>query len=256
MKMSVFFAVTFLFLGVAASALCADSSTPVATGEAYFDIVTGHKYIRNDDGSYAEYNKKGALFRSNIPNTQPHLARSDYIVEIMPDSYIVYERFTHNRPVQKFLPTSSEHPKGWMSKKLLVSATESPRTLDVGLGYTKEIPLKSFSPIVTGKAYFDLSTGHRYIRNDDGSYAEYTKKGELFRSSVSSSQPHLARNKYVVEIMQDAYIVYEKTINNKAEQRILPASSKHLEGWKSKRLLMSAKKSHRPMDVGLGHTKE
>ena len=255
MKMSVIFAVIFIFLGVAASASGADSSISVATGEAYFDIVTGHKYIRNDDGSYAEYNKKGALFRSNVPNTQPHLARSDYIVEIIPDSYFVYEKFTNNKAVQKFLPTSSEHPKGWMSKKLLVSATESPRTVDVGLGYTKEIRLESFSPIATGKAYFDLSTGHKYIRNDDGRYTEYTPKGELFRPNVPNSQPHLARNKYVVEIMQDTYIVYEKTINNKVEQKILPASDRHLEGWRSKRLLMSAKKSHRPRDVGLGHMK-
>ncbi|MCP4117497.1 MAG: hypothetical protein GY737_19305 [Desulfobacteraceae bacterium] len=138
MKKSFFIIIIFLFLGVAVSASDFDSSISIATGEAYFDIATGHKYIRNHDGSYTEYNKKGNLFRANLPNTQPHLATSRYIIEITPDSYLCYEKFINNKMVQKFLPFSDKHPKGWKCKKLLMAVKESHESRDIGLGYTKE----------------------------------------------------------------------------------------------------------------------
>lgn len=42
--------------------------------------------------------------------------------------------------------------------------------------------------VATGESYFDFATGHRYIKNSDATYREYTKKGELFRVTTRNPE--------------------------------------------------------------------
>lgn len=84
----------------------------------------------------------------------------------------------------------------------------------------------------TGKAYFDMATGHKYIQNSDNTYTEYSKKGKLLRNDVPNTQPLLTRGKYITELKADHYLVYEKNQNNIVAQQVLPATSKHPEGYK------------------------
>ena len=66
-------------------------------------------------------------------------------------------------------------------------------------------------PLANAESYFDAATGHRYIKNADATYSEFTKRGELFRASVSAELPLLTTNKYIRKISQSCFMIYEKS---------------------------------------------
>ncbi len=89
-------------------------------------------------------------------------------------------------------------------------------------------------PIVSGASYFDTATGHKYIKNSDSTYSEYSQKGKLLRSNVANTQPNLASGRNIIEIDDAHLIVYEKQHNDIVVQQVLPASNHHPQGWRSK----------------------
>ncbi|MCP3943817.1 MAG: hypothetical protein GY710_20380 [Desulfobacteraceae bacterium] len=109
-------------------------------------------------------------------------------------------------------------------------------TINFAIGFdTKE-------PIATGKSYFDTTTGHRYIKNSDNTYNEYSQKGKLLRTDVLNTQPHLSESDRIAEINQDHYMMYEQHKNGELTRQILPASISHPEGWKCKQMMSTVKK--------------
>jgi hypothetical protein len=119
MKHMVYCLVFFLTLTFTGIALAGDFSLQPATADAYFDIATGHKYIKNKDTTYSEYSKRGKLLRSNVPNSLPLLISGKSIIEVTPKHYLVYEKHQNNDVAQKVLPASSKHPSGWECKQMV-----------------------------------------------------------------------------------------------------------------------------------------
>ena len=90
-----------------------------ATADAYFDIATGHKYIRNQNITYTEYSKQGKILRTGVPNTLPLLVSGKYIREIKTDHYLLYTKRLSNDKVQKILPALTGHPNGWKCEQIV-----------------------------------------------------------------------------------------------------------------------------------------
>lgn len=91
----------------------------------------------------------------------------------------------------------------------------------------------SGKPTAVEEAYFDTATGHKYIKNSDTTYSEFSKKGRLIRKDVPNSLPLLVSNKNIVEVQRTHFIVYEKSRGKNLRQKILPATERHPIGWKS-----------------------
>ncbi len=88
--------------------------------DAYFDAFTGHKYIKVDNNTYAEYSQKGK-FLKNVPSDLPLLVKSSNIYPIPNNGYILYEKASCGISEHKSLSKDTDHPKGWKAKKILVS---------------------------------------------------------------------------------------------------------------------------------------
>jgi hypothetical protein len=106
------------FLFTFSSALCFGGEN--VSHDAYFDSFTGHKYIKLDASTYAEYSQKG-VFLKEVPSDLPLLAKRSNIHPIPNDSYILYEKASCGVAKHKFLSKSNDHPKGWKAKKVFVS---------------------------------------------------------------------------------------------------------------------------------------
>ncbi len=128
MKKLFCFIIIFLFWGINTAAIGAESTKDMAMGEAYFDVATGHRYIKNSNTTYAEYSKRGKLLRTDVPNTQPHLAKSNYINELTHESYLVYEKYLSEGIVQQVLLASDKHPEGWRCEEILPLSAEAYET--------------------------------------------------------------------------------------------------------------------------------
>ncbi len=137
MKNFYFFIIIFLFCGIGGSAIGSENKKEVATGEAYFDMATGHQYIKNSENTYAEYSQRGKLLRTDVPNTQPHLAKSKYITEMDHQSYLVYEKNITGGTNQQILPASSKHPEGWRCRQIVSGVKKPYKAEKMGLGYTR-----------------------------------------------------------------------------------------------------------------------
>ena len=87
---------------------------------AYFDMATGHKYVKLDSTTYAEFSKKGE-FLKNVPSNLLLLINSSNIYPIPDKSYILYERAAVGTSDHKLIPNEMDHPKGWKAKKICVS---------------------------------------------------------------------------------------------------------------------------------------
>lgn len=96
-------------------------------------------------------------------------------------------------------------------------------------------------PIASGASYFDTATGHKYIKNSNATYSEYSQKGKLLKSSVSNTQPNLASGQHVIEVDQAHFMVYEKKQNNMVVQQVMPVSNNHPQGWRSKQVVSAVK---------------
>lgn len=108
--------------------------------------------------------------------------------------------------------------------------------------------------LVNGDAYIDVSTGHRYEKNADNTYTEYTKKGRVFKTQVSPSQPHLCRSPYVLPIQEKTTrVVYEYYRNNRKIKTILPPDAHHPKGYRLADLLTQYWVTPQS-DIGLGYT--
>ena len=93
--------------------------------------------------------------------------------------------------------------------------------------------------VATATAYFDTATGHCYVKEQNGQYAEFNRKGKFFRY-VSAKQTHLATNADVHPIPKGAYKLYTKHIDClKKAYKVLPCHQRHPEGWRVEKLLLS-----------------
>lgn len=229
--------ITLIFtLTLAANTFAFATKNNIATGESYFDAATGHRYIKNPDATYREYTKKGELFRVSVSPDLPLLTTNKYLTEIGRDCFVVYEKLDHRIIKKQILPASIKHPKGWYAKNAIACPEKDQRAkANTGPGY-------SGIPVATKDAYFDTATGHRYVKNKDATYREYTKKGDLFRPSVAPDLPLLTTNRHIREIRQNCYLLYQRNLNQKTEVLVLPSDLVHPDGWSIKKMLMS--KSH------------
>jgi hypothetical protein len=125
MKKLFCFIIIFLFWGINTTAIGFENTKDMAMADAYFDVATGHRYIKNSSATYAEYFKKGKLLRTDVPNTQPHLVKSKYITELTNESYLVYEKNLTEGIVQQILPASNKHPEGWRCQEIIPLSAEA-----------------------------------------------------------------------------------------------------------------------------------
>ncbi len=100
----------------------------------------------------------------------------------------------------------------------------------------------------TAGTYYDTATGHKYIQNEDQTYSEYSKRGELLRSDVPNTQPLLTTGKHVLEVTPEHFLVYEKKIAQTLVQKVAVASASHPEGWQCKGLVVSAAAAYEPAE--------
>lgn len=91
-----------------------------ATAHEYFDTVTGHRYYKTGDETYAEFTRKG-VFLKTVPSDLPLLTKSRHIQPITKDNYILYQKIVQGKKVYLALPGKETHPKGWKADKALIS---------------------------------------------------------------------------------------------------------------------------------------
>jgi hypothetical protein len=200
----------FLILGFTGNGLAFHKKQTIATGAAYFDVATGHQYIKNLDGTYTEYTQKGKFFRGSVPNNLPLLTTNKYI-----------RQMGNTRLVKR-----NSHVN---SSGLNCSGTVSTVSFD------------GENLIATGAAYYDIATGHKYVKDLNGTYTEYTQKGKVFRKSVPNNLALLTTNKYIRDFGESCYLLYERTVNNQTEIMVLRSTQGHPRGWKCKKMLTAMK---------------
>lgn len=109
---------TMCFLFAASVSICFGGER--AHHDSYFDAYTGHKYIKIDVNTYAEYSKRGEFIK-NVSSDLPLLTKSSNIHPITSDSFILYERLSQGSSNQQLLPGQKNHPDGWKATKLFVA---------------------------------------------------------------------------------------------------------------------------------------
>ncbi|WDP92788.1 MAG: hypothetical protein HUN04_24930 [Desulfobacter sp.] len=119
MKYMVCFLGIIFIMACTTAVWAGDSPYPPASADGYYDIATGHKYIKNQDSTYTEYSKRGKLLRADVPSTSSLLVSGKYIYEMTDSHYLVYEKRQNNTVTQQVLPASSNHPEGWRCKHML-----------------------------------------------------------------------------------------------------------------------------------------
>jgi hypothetical protein len=111
-----------LILGFASHSFAGGKKHSVVTGNFYFDIATGHKYIKNPGtNTYREYSQRGKLLRDEVSNNIPLLATNKYIREMKRDHYLLYQKVNYQRKELMVLSADHDHPNGWTCKKLLIA---------------------------------------------------------------------------------------------------------------------------------------
>jgi hypothetical protein len=120
-KLTIIIVITVI-LGFASHSFAGDKKHSTVTGNFYFDIATGHKYIKNPGtNTYREYSQKGKLLRDEVPNNLPLLATNKYIREMKRDHYLLYQKVNYQRKELMVLSPDQNHPNGWVCKKLLIT---------------------------------------------------------------------------------------------------------------------------------------
>ena len=108
------------------SAALADETIHVNTGDrqvegkAYFDCRTGHKYLKAENQTYMEFDRKGR-FMKTVPNTLPLLVNSRSVHSISEENYILYKRCVQGKACFQSLRAVLPHPEGWKTHKLLLA---------------------------------------------------------------------------------------------------------------------------------------
>lgn len=90
----------------------------------------------------------------------------------------------------------------------------------------------------TAQGYFDSMTGHRYYKTSATTYAEYSKKG-VFLKTIPSDKYLLTKNRNIHPITKNNYILYQQTLQGKANYLTLPANEKPPKGWEAETVLFS-----------------
>jgi hypothetical protein len=90
--------------------------------------------------------------------------------------------------------------------------------------------------------YIDLATMHRYVKNPDGTYSQYDRKGELFQI-VSPDLPLLTTRSHVVPIKGNCYLLYvnKQTTAQNLPMTLKPANESAPEGWILEKALVDIK---------------
>jgi hypothetical protein len=236
MKKVIKFIILTLIITVPITAWGKDNK-PVATQDAYFDVSTGHKYIKNSENTYTEYSKNGERFRKAVSNSLPLLVSGKNIRQMVPGSFLLYEKREKNEIQRQVLSVSTKHPEGWRAKEILISFKQFAHQENLGLGYSKEVKTILYDgrkAVATGSAYYDIATHHKYIKNPNTTYSEYSKKGKLLRKDVPSDLPLLTSGLYVFDLNPGDYIVYEKRQSGEIKALVLSAIETHPPGWYSK----------------------
>ena len=230
MKNLVTFIIITFVLGITVNGFSYDNQKTVVTGDAYFDMATGHKYIKNSDNTYTEYTRKGEEFNTSVTATQPHLSASKYIASISEESYMVYKKYSNYKPVFEIFKTTNPHPADTQAIQMLFSARQLIKHgIRLGnVGSMLSVDLNKNKTMATEAAYIDMVTGHTYIKNSDNTYTEYSLNGELFKTNVPGTQPHLSSSKYIRTISKGD-LVYSKYEENQPITQILASKTLHLE---------------------------
>ncbi|MFN2358016.1 MAG: hypothetical protein ABR534_09785 [Desulfotignum sp.] len=92
-----------------------------ATADGYIDLITMHRYIKNSDGLYDEYTRKGAFFKT-VPADLPLLVQRDHVVPVENNCYFLYVKKQLSGEDQAMVLKSApeSHPEGWLLEKALV----------------------------------------------------------------------------------------------------------------------------------------
>jgi hypothetical protein len=88
--------------------------------EAYIDLATMHRYVKNSDGTYSQYTRKGEFFK-NVPADLPLLTSRSHVVAVQDHCYFLYvkrELSGEKRTLLTSMPVP--HPEGWLLDKALV----------------------------------------------------------------------------------------------------------------------------------------
>lgn len=237
-RIIIFGSVTLIMLGSIITGV-GDCGQLTTQSNARIDVATGHKYVPNPDGTFTEYSKKGELLRNNVPSDLPLLSSADNIKNVAPDTWILYEKAVGSTIKREIRQASDGHPAGWRCKGVLRHAKALSGISEMGYGYhpiRESISYEGLKLTATGSAYYDIATGHRYIRNPDGSYCEFSKKGQMLRPSVPNTSKLLTVGKYIYDISGKDYIVYEKKTTDKTLTEIIRATNGHPTGYSSRDL--------------------
>lgn len=114
--------VIFFILGFVSYAFAGDTTKAKVTGNFYYDVATGHKYIKNPGAeTYKEYSKRGKLLRDSVPNNLPLLAKNKNIREMKQNHYLLYQKGNYQEKETMVLSPEQNHPNGWVCKKLLIA---------------------------------------------------------------------------------------------------------------------------------------
>jgi hypothetical protein len=129
MKKSVFLSMTAIFFFVAFPAWGTDMEkktvqTPgrkIATQNIYVDLVTLHRYIKNPNGTYNQYNRKGDFFQI-VSAELPLLTNRSHVIPVKEDCYLLYvkKQLSDKNPLMTLRPAMEFPPEGWFLETVLV----------------------------------------------------------------------------------------------------------------------------------------
>ncbi|WP_022667728.1 hypothetical protein [Desulfospira joergensenii] len=97
-----------------------DAKDTQVEGKAYFDSRTGHRYVKAENQTYMEFDRKGRFLKT-VPDTLPLLLQSRSIHPISDENYILYKKCVQGKICFKSLRAVSPHPEGWYADKLLLA---------------------------------------------------------------------------------------------------------------------------------------
>ncbi|MFO7910976.1 MAG: hypothetical protein R6V15_02325 [Desulfotignum sp.] len=93
----------------------------IAIEDIYIDLATMHRYVKNPDDTYTEYNRRGSFFKIVSPEL-PLLTTRPHVVPIKGNCYLLYvNKQMAGQALPMTLKTANEsHPEGWFLEKALV----------------------------------------------------------------------------------------------------------------------------------------
>ena len=88
--------------------------------EVYIDLATMHRYVKNSDGTYSQFTRRGEFFK-NVPADLPLLSSRNHVVAVQGHCYFLYVKRELSGEKRTLLtPMPAPHPEGWLLDKALV----------------------------------------------------------------------------------------------------------------------------------------